>query len=482
MTVLGKDPSGKDVEVPQDSGSIDAAEFAEDLEERAVLAKFDKLVMPQMAIILLFAYLDRTNIGNARVFGLEEDTGMSGTDFNDISMYFYISYVLFETPWVMAVKRWGPGRVLGAAIVSWSAITIGTGFVNSYREAVACRVLLGFFEAGLFPALTFIVSQIYPAASQGKRVAVLYITIALSGALGGLFAYGVQSMGRRHGLSAWRWLFIVEGVISLAVGFVCWVSLPATPETAWFLNPEEREVIARIRAREQPFKETAKFSWAQVVMAVTDPFVYLASAALFCSSIALFGFGTFLPTLLKGLGYTSLEANYLSIPVYVLASISTAITTFVSDRLNRRAVCLVHSPLLVIAGYAVAVGTGNKAAGFFAMFLVGAGVYSFNTVLVTWVSNNIQPDYKRSVSIAMLISLANISGIVSSQIYPVYDAPRYIKGNAISLGGECIALLSIGLIYALLRRRTANKEKMLAEGRESNGREDDRGLHFKYVF
>lgn len=85
----------------------------------------------------------------------------------------------------------------------------------------------------------------------------------------------------------------------------------------------------------------------------------------------------------KTSSYTSLQANYLSIPVYVLASICTGVTTYVSDRLKRRAVCLIHSPLLVISGYAIAVGTGHKGAGFFAMFLVGAGVYSFNTVLVT---------------------------------------------------------------------------------------------------
>ncbi|KAM0538222.1 hypothetical protein ACHAO7_012257, partial [Fusarium culmorum] len=156
--------------------------------ERKVLSKFDMFVMPQMSLLVLFAYLDRTNIGNARVFGFEEDTGMHGTQFNDVSMYFYISYVIFETPWVLAVKKFGPGRVLAIAIVSWSAITMGTGFVNSYGEVVALRVLLGFFEAGLFPSLMFVVSQIYPPASQGKRMAVLYVSIALSGALGGLIA------------------------------------------------------------------------------------------------------------------------------------------------------------------------------------------------------------------------------------------------------------------------------------------------------
>lgn len=99
-----------------------------------------------------------------------------------------------------------------------------------------------------------------------------------------------------------------------------------------------------------------------------------------------------------------------------------------------------------------------------------------------WVSNNIQPDYKRSVAISMLISIANASGMAASQIYPIKDAPRYIMGNAISLGGDVIALICIGLIYALLKYRMREKERLLAEGKESNGKEGDQALEFKYVF
>lgn len=226
---------------------------------------------------------------------------MSGIDFNNISTFFYVPYILFETPWVLAVRRLGPGRVLAAAIVCWSAITLGTGFVRTYHQVIACRVLLGFFEAGLFPALTFVISGIYPAASQGKRVAVLYISIALSGALGGLIAYGIQSMGAQHGLEAWRWLFIIEGAVSLVIGAVCWVSLPGTPETAWFLNEGERVTMGLLRARDHPFETRERFSWRQFGEVLLDPLVWLASVALFCSSIAMFGFSTFLPTLLKGM-------------------------------------------------------------------------------------------------------------------------------------------------------------------------------------
>lgn len=235
------------------------------------------------------------------MFGFEESTGMTGTDFNNISMFFYVPYIVFETPWVVFVRRYGAGRVLAVAIVCWSAVTIGTGFVHTYNQVIACRILLGFFEAGLFPALTYVISGIYPASSQGKRIAVLYISIALSGALGGLIAYGIQSMGARHGLEAWRWLFIIEGAISLVIGAICWVSLPTLPETAWFLGPEDRATMVLLKQRDHPFEIKEKLSWKQFSLALKEPLVWLASTALFTSSIAMFGFSTFLPTLLKGM-------------------------------------------------------------------------------------------------------------------------------------------------------------------------------------
>lgn len=203
----------------------------------------------------------------------------------------------------MAVKRWGANTVLAAAFISWSAVTIGTGFIKNYGQAIAVRLLLGMFEAGLFPSLTFVISTIYSRESQAKRVAVLYGASALSGAFGGLIAYGIQLMGDRMGLEAWRWLFIIEGVISVVICGGAWFSLPKDAETAWFLTVEEKAMMRARKQRDVVFKGDDKFSWEYAKMAFMDPFIYISAVLLFCSSIPLFGFGTFLPTIIKGLGY-----------------------------------------------------------------------------------------------------------------------------------------------------------------------------------
>lgn len=102
---------------------------------------------------------------------------------------------------------------------------------------------------------------------------------------------------------AWRWLFIIEGSFSLVIGGICWLTFPTSPDTAWFLNSEEKELMALRKKRNAAFRGEEKFDTKWVKVAFTDPFVYLASLAFFTSSVAIFGFGTFLPTIIKGLGY-----------------------------------------------------------------------------------------------------------------------------------------------------------------------------------
>ncbi|KAL1301875.1 hypothetical protein AAFC00_006057 [Neodothiora populina] len=448
--------------------------------ERRTLRKFDKYLIPALAVILLVAYLDRSNLGNAKVFGFEKGIGLTGNQFNVISTCFYPTYVVLETPWTMAVKRFGAKHVLGVAMITWSITTLCNGFIQNYSQAIALRVLLGTFEAGLVPCIVFIISTVWAREDQALRNAVIYGCNCLSGAFGGLIAYGIESMGTRHGLEAWRWLFIIEGAASVGLCAIAWFFLPNTAEDAWFLSEEEKALMRARKQRDIVNRGTDESPMKYTKMALTDVCVYAAAICLFCSSIAIFGFGTFLPTIIKGLGYTSLQANYLTVPVYLFATCTLVAATFISDRLRKRVLVLSVLPLPVIIGYIIVCGTANHAVGYFAMFLCGGGIYAFNCLLLTWVSNNLAPDYKRSVGVPVFICLGNISGIVASNIYPSTDSPRYITGNAVSAGMESLALGCILAMWMILRNRNLEKEKMRMDGAETNGKEGDKALDFVY--
>lgn len=210
--------------------------------------------------------------------------------------------MVFEVPWVMAIKRFGPNRALGTALILWSITTLGTAFITNYGQAILVRMLLGAFEAGVSPGFSYLFSTIYPRKAAAKHIMMTNLANCTSGAFGGLFAYAVQSMGKRRGLAPWRWLFIVEFCLTLVVGGVCWFILPSSPENAWFLSAEEKETMVLRKRRDELYRGQNESNRKWLKPSFTDPFVYLLGLSFFTSSVAITGFGIFLPTIIKGLG------------------------------------------------------------------------------------------------------------------------------------------------------------------------------------
>ncbi|KAF2432934.1 high-affinity nicotinic acid transporter [Tothia fuscella] len=410
--------------------TIESTIYIDPEKEKAVLRKFDKWLLPQAFVFILLNYLDRSNLGNARVFGFEKSLGMTKNEFGNLVTLFFVPYIILEVFWVTTVKRFGANYVITGALFGWCSVTIATGFVQNFHQALACRMILGAFEAGVAPAFGFIFSTIYAREPTAKRIALINLANVTSGAFGGMFAWAIQSMGMGRGLEAWRWLFIIEGSNSLAICGGCLFSFLNKPETA--------------------------------------------CVAFFTSSVAIFGFGTFLPTLIKGLGY-------LTIPVYAVGALSLAAQAYWSDRLKQRALFLLISAVPVTIAYCICIGTPNKIPGYVAMFILVTGVYSVSCLMITWVATNLTPDYKRSVGLPVFCSIGNCSGLVAGQLYPAEQGPRYIMGNGISAGLEVVAAVFVIPTWLLLRRRNQQKAKLIAEGATTNGLEGDEALDFKYI-
>ncbi|WYZ34266.1 hypothetical protein EsH8_I_000542 [Colletotrichum jinshuiense] len=304
QTAETKKPAVVDARGSVDYGSGEASSviYIDPAKEAACRKKFDKYVVPVSVIFLVVSTLDRNNLGNARVFGFDEDIGLHGGQFGNINTLASVCTIIFEVPWVLAVKRWGANKSIGTAFVLWSACTLGTAFINTYGQAIAVRMLLNAAEAGLAQAFAYLFTTIYPRELAGKRIMTTNLAQCISGAFGGLFAYAVQTMGSRNGLAAWRWLFIIEFLITVVVCGIGWIFLPTTPETAWFLNEEEKETMRLKKQRDFMLRGKDKFERRWIKIALMDPFVWLLGIAFFTSSVAINGFGVFLPTIISGLG------------------------------------------------------------------------------------------------------------------------------------------------------------------------------------
>ncbi|KAI8264978.1 putative transporter [Colletotrichum sp. SAR11_239] len=456
--------------------------------EKKLLRKLDFWLAPMMIICFLVAYLDRSNIGNAAIAGMNEDLNLTGNRLNVAVTVFYVTYITFEIPASLILKKARPSRLIPFFILAWSATVVGSAFVTNYGSLLATRLLIGMFESGLFPCLTLYLSTFYKREEQARRISYLFVAAALSGAFGGLLAYGLTSLHGASGLAGWRWLFLIEGVISLAVGLAIIVLLPDSFETAKWLTEDDKNLM-RIRAEQARVYqgESENFDKTEVKLAFMDPKVWLSAACQFCANTCSFGFGTFLPVIIRGFGYSSIKTQLLTVPVYIWASAVYLTIAYISDKLNKRAIFMVPMALVTATGYALMLGVSMKATGvqYFATFVTATGIYCVVGLNVTWISNSNAGYFKRATAIGLQQTIGNSAGLMAGQIYRI-TAPdgRYTIGHAVSLGTITVASVGYFTMWTLLNKINNRRDNMSIDERAreiDQGKKGDRHPDFRYT-
>lgn len=419
---------------------------------------------------------------------MTEDLDLTGNRLNVAVTLFYVTYIIFEIPASLALKRARPSRLIPFFILSWSVVIIGSAFVKNYAGLLATRLLLGAFESGLFPCLTLYLSTYYKKEEQARRISYLYVAAAISGAFGGLLAYGLTSIHGTRGLAGWRWLFLVEGLISVVVGLMAVVLLPDSYETAWWLKEEEKDLLRMRHIQTRVYMgESDELDRDEVKLAFMDPKVWLSAGCQFCANTCSFGFSTFLPTIIKGFGYGSVKTQLFTVPVYVWASVVYIAVSFLSDRLNRRAVFLVPAALVTSAGYSLMLGVSMSSTGvlYFATFVAATGIYCVVGLNVTWNSNSNAGYFKRATAIGLQQTIGNSAGIMAGQIYRITASDgRYTIGHAVSLAAIVLAAFGYFSMFVLLKRKNDRRDGLSEDERLHEirvGRKGDDHPDFRYI-
>ncbi|KAF4902507.1 MFS transporter prlL [Colletotrichum fructicola] len=239
----------EDVETPRSPRALSSDKDM----ERRIVRKIDIRLMPFTALTYLLCYLDRSNIGNAKILNsstgdsLLDSTGMTNYQYTIALMVFLVSYTVFEAPSNLALKVFSPNKWLGFLIIGFGSFCTGIGDANSFASVTVLRFFLGAFESGVFVGMIFYMSFWYRPEERAFRIAIFLGSATLAGAFGGVIAYGVGHMNGLCGLEGWRWLFIVEGVPSVVMGVAVFLFMPSYPESAkWLLNEEKSFQIQRL--------------------------------------------------------------------------------------------------------------------------------------------------------------------------------------------------------------------------------------------
>ncbi|KAM5343556.1 hypothetical protein ACJ41O_012093 [Fusarium nematophilum] len=428
--------------------------------EKALLRKLDRWIVPPVMLLYLLSFLDRVNIGNARLYGLEEDLGMEGDQYQLAVSVLFVTYVLSELPSNLVLKRFTPSRWLAFITIGWGIVATLTGIVQSYAGLIACRLILGALEGGLFPGLTIYLTMFYTKREYALRIGYLFVSAAIAGSMGGLLAYALGFMDGISGMRGWRWILIIEGIPTVILGIAIPWWLADTPDSARYLTIQERELIdLRMRQQVGHTKSGDEMHKEDVYAGLKDWKIWLFCIGQFGVDVILYGFSTFLPTIIRGLGDWSIaQVQALTIPCYALGAISYLVAAWLSDRSQRRAVFAVSYGLICTAGYAVLVSPAPGAVKYFGCFLVAMGLYAVVGIPLAWLPSN-NPRYgKRTVATGLQVTIGNMAGIPAPFLYSTASAPRFIKGHAISMA--MIAMSSVIYLACWAWFRRANKRKI----------------------
>ncbi|KAI9263337.1 major facilitator superfamily domain-containing protein [Phascolomyces articulosus] len=380
----------------------------DDKEIKRLMWKLDLRIVPLVAMLYLCSFLDRVNIGHAKLAGIMDDLHISESLYMWSLSIFFVGYVIFEVPANMFLKWIGPRKWIALIMVVWGTVMCAMAAVTNGEGLMASRFFLGISEG-----VIFLITVWYPRKTQTIRMAIFYAASTLAGAFGGVLAYGIMHLDGRQGLAGWQWIFILESLPTFVFAIVTFFYLPDYPENSPFLNKREREIVVhRIKEDVGPATET-HFSWKQFFAAFTDIKLYMISIMSLCCCCPMYSLSLFMPTIVRDMGFQNLTAQAMSAPP--------------ADKRTERGYHYAGVSFLGMVGYILLITLRDQgaAAKYVSATVATCGAFPLIPLTSVWNSNNTGGHTKRAVAIAVGAAVGNAGGIISA--YLAYENKRRDK-------------------------------------------------------
>ncbi|KAG1723763.1 MFS general substrate transporter [Suillus lakei] len=436
--------------------------------ERRFLRKLD-LRMSMLVLIYILNYIDRINVSTVRS-GLTTDLHLEGQQYATLLSILLVGYIIMQIPSNMFLNYIGkPSLYLPACMVIWGVISALTGITTNFTGALLTRFFLGFVEAAFFPGAVFLISKWYKRTEIGLRLAILYCGNLISNAFGALIAAGIlANMNNDLGQAAWRWLFYIEGAMTVSVAIITVFVLPDFPtNTKWLSDDERRLALKRMEEDAGVGDQTETEDGGRghgFYLAVTDWKVWWFSLLGASQAVAL-SFTVYFPTLTATLGYNPTVTLLLVAPPFVFAAIVAFTLTRHSDRTQERFYHMCASNIVGIIGFIISMCTMNTAARYLSLFLV-VQTYAGIMLLLAWISTSFpRPPSKRAVCFSFINALQQLGGIAGPYAWPSNWGPTYRYSYGICLAASCATMI----MSWVFRQHLKKLNKKLEEEEQEKG-------------
>ncbi|KAI0424981.1 major facilitator superfamily domain-containing protein [Xylaria sp. FL1042] len=442
-----------------DDGELVAVECPSHTTERKLLTRIDWHILPFVTILYLLAFLDRVNIANARTFSLEADLGLKKTEYNTALTIFFVPYIIFEIPSNILLKRFSPRIWLSGCMFFFGLVSIFQGLVQNYGGLLATRFFLGLFEAGMFPGCFYLIGMWYKRSEAQKRYSLFFSSTSLAGAFGGLLASAIGKLDGIRGYSGWRWIFILEGLLTAVVAIVFFFTFPAFPEESkWLSEDEQAYVKARLQAEQGNNGAERKITFSDAVTVMKDYRIWLGGFMYLGLIVPAYGYAFFAPTIIKTYHYSAIQTQLHSVPPWAASFGFSLVTAALSDWTRHRAFFALAPLGILIAAIAVLLSVHtNTTAEYAVLHLFTSGTYAVLPIIVCWFQMNLGGHRRRAVGSAWQVGFGNLGGIIATYIFLDTDAPYFTKGYAVCLGFTVLSAIASTLylisIHVENRRR-----------------------------
>ncbi|KAM3086247.1 hypothetical protein ACMFMG_000384 [Clarireedia jacksonii] len=430
-------------------------------EERAVVRKLDKKLVLFVAFLYMLSFLDRSNIGNAKIAGLERDLRLDSNKYEWVITVFYIAYILFE--WMSILWKIIPAHIYITSIVlSWGIIASLQSIATSFASLLILRTLLGIGEAG-FTGIPFYLSFFFKRDELALRTGIFLSAAPLATSFASSLAWGIVKLGKYSPIAPWRLLFLLEGFPSVLVAVIAWHRIPDSPATASYLTRRQKKVaVLRLRNESTSSTPTSKdrLKFSEVISTIADPKALLTSFIFFFTNMSFSSMPIFLPTILRSMGHSAAKSQALSAPPYIVSFIFVLLTAYLSDRFRTRSPFIIFHSLLSSVGYIILTLPLHPSSyiRYMAIYPACIGFFCVITITITWNINNQSSTSRQGIAFAMMQMLGQCGPLIGTRLYPEREAPRYTKGMAVC---ACVMFGVAGLTAGLrwwLKRENARME------------------------
>lgn len=477
----------EDVRGPSSDGEYEC-EFSE-REQRHIIHRIDRRLVVTVGVLYCISLMDRTNLSAAAIAGMTKELKLEKLEgtishYSIVTIVFFATYIVFQPPATIIVRYLGPRIFLSVIVVAWGAVMLGMGFVDNYGALAALRVVLGILEAGFFPSCVYLLSTWYTRFDIGKRYSCFYILGSLASACAGILAYGIMQLQGREGMAGWRWIFIIEGALTIVLGiggYWALVDFPDKAHKSWkFLNEREVAYIIDRVNRDRGDAKPEAWDLKKFLRGGADIKIWGFAMIFFNTTTVTYALAYFLPIILqRNMGFSVGASQCLVAPPYALAAIVMFTTGWVGDKYHIRGPIIIFNMILCLIGVPIMGFAKSPAVRYFGVFLTTAGANSNVPAVMSYQANNIRGQWKRAFCSATLVGMGGVGGIAGGLVFRTQDAPDYRPGLYACLACCCLTLVIVSLIT--LQSWRLNKKADRGEIElEYHDETDQKGFRYTY--